>query len=521
MLALWIFLSHSVFSQTLVYCSEASPDYFNPQLSLSGSTYDATFLIYSRLLEQGERGKAILPGLAKKWTVSKDGKTYTLDLRKGVSFHKQAGFKPTRDFQADDVVWSFERQSKKKHPYHLVSGGTYKFYQALGLKDLVADVKKVSKYKVQFILKKPHSVFLLYLSMDFMNILSKEYGEWLIKRGKKEKIDTHPVGTGPFVFKKYTKDTLIRYVRHDSYYKPAAKLKKVIFSITPDPTVRFQKLKRSECHLMAHPQPIDVPFMKKHKGIKVLQNVTYNVSYLAMNLKNSYLKNPKVRRAIAHALNRKFYIQAIYQGFAKVAHSPLPPRLFPQGRDFKTPSYSLSKARKLMKEAGFEKGFKLKLWTLPVSRPYNPNGKKLGELMQADLKKIGIQVELVTYDWSTYLAKTSKGKHDLAQLGWQADIGDPSNFLGTLLTCAARKSGANLAFWCNKLYDQLIHQALLQPLSSLRRKLLYKKALRLFVKDLPWVPLAHTYNFSAHSNKLRGYKLRPFGSETFYNLSLQ
>ena len=519
---LWIFLfiCEPAFSKTLVYCSEASPDYFNPQLSLSGSAFDATSLIYSRLLEfRSNKGSKFKPGLAEKWAVSKEGRIYTFYLRKNVSFHSRGGFKPSRFLNADDVIWSFERQRNENHPFHKVNGGGYRFFQALGLPDLLQEVRKKNDYEVQFILKNPHVVFLSYLAMEFANILSKEYGEWLVKQGKKEQIDFEPVGTGPFIFKKYIKDSLIRYVRNDRYYLGPAALEQIVFSITPDPTVRFQKLKKEECHLMAFPQPSDVAAMKKHKNIQVIDGITYNVAYLAFNIRKPPLDNLKVRKAIAHALNRDLYIKAIYKELGEVAHSPVPPTLWGHEK-IRSPFYSVKKSKKLLREAGYERGFKIKLWTMPISRPYNPNGKKMGELMQADLKKVGIQAELMTYDWPTYIARSARGEHDLIQMGWTADIPDPGNFLGTLLSCQAVDSGANLSGWCDSRYDKLIHQAVRWPVSLSRRLSLYKKAQRIFQQKLPWVPLAHAYHSSAFSPRLEGYKIKLFGSERFYELSL-
>lgn len=516
---LFLLISGPAFPKTLIYCSEASPDYFNPQLSLSGSAFDATSLIYNRLLEFDSTGKKLVPALARKWIISKDGRTYTFYLRKKVSFHARGDFRPTRFMNAEDVVWSFERQRNKNHPFHKVNGGGYRFFQALGLPDLLLEIRKKGKYEVQFVLKTPHVVFLSYLAMEFANILSKEYGEWLFERGQQERIDFDPVGTGPFVFKKYIKDSLIRYERNGNYYLKPASVEKIVFSITPDPTVRFQKLKREECHLMAFPQPSDIAAMKKHKSIQVTEGMTYNVAYLAMNTRKPPLNNLKVRKAIAHALNRNLYIKAIYKGLAQPAHSPVPPSLWGHEK-IQSPFYSIDKAKQLLKEAGYERGFKLKLWTMPISRPYNPNGKKMGELMQADLKNVGIQAELVTYDWPAYIARSARGEHDLIQMGWSADIPDPGNFLGTLLSCQAVDSGANLSGWCDKSYDRLIHQAVQWPIRRFRRVSLYRQAQRIFNKQIPWVPLAHAYRSVAFSHRLKGYKLRLFGSERFYQLSL-
>ena len=508
-----------IHGSTLVYCSEGSPDHFNPQISISGVTYDATNLIYSRLFEFDPKTDLIRPGLAISYQTSKDGKVYTLFLRKKVWFQSRKGFAPSRPFQADDVLFTFNRQRETNHPYYEVSGGGYKFFRSLLLDQLILNIKKVNDYKVEFHLKEPLSLFPSYLAMEFSNILSAEYGDWLIQKGKKGWMDSEPVGTGPFALKRYIKDSAIYYDRYDRHYRGPAKIKKIVFAITPDATVRFQKIKRKECDVIAKPQPLDVPDMKKNRGIQVVEGVSYNVAYLAMNTEKPPLNQVKVRKAIAHALNIPFYVKAIYKGFANPAHSPVPPNLWGSHLKMRTPAYNPKKAKALLKEAGFEKGLSLSLWTLPISRPYNPSGKKMGELMQADLKKVGIDVRLVTYDWPTYLSKSSKGEHELIQMGWTADIGDPSNFLEILLTCPTIKSGSNLARWCDQEYDQLINRG--RRISSQKQRArIYKKAQEIFSKAQPWVPLVHAYNFTAISPKVKGYRLKRFGSEKFYPLSI-
>ena len=517
-LILFLFGSYAS-SSVLIYCSESSPDYFNPQLSMSGATFNASAFLYDRLVDFNFKNKKIKPSLAKHWTISKNKKTYTFYLRKGVSFSSQGEFVPTRFFSADDVLFTFNRQKNPSHPYYQVNGGGYKFFKSLNLQNLIVNIKKINQQTVQFALKEETPLFIKYIAMEFASILSKEYGDWLLKKNKKKEIDFKPVGTGPFVFKKYIKGSTIRYERNNNYFLGPSSLQKIIFSITPDPTVRFQKLKRGECHLISEPQPIDIPLMKKNKNIKVVESLTYNLAYLAMNTDHPLLKKVKVRKAIAHALNRKLYIRAIYKGMAELAHTPLPPTLWGHNKNIKSPEYNIKKAKQLLKEAGYEKGFNIELWTLPISRSYNPNGKKMGELMQADLKKVGINVKLLTYDWPTYLAKSNKGEHALIQMGWVADIADPSNFLQILLSCQSIAAGSNSSRWCNKNYDKLINKAM-KTSNQNQAKKIYKIAQSLFNKELPFLPIAHAHSFMALSPRVKGYILPPFGSERFYHLSL-
>lgn len=224
----------SVQAKTLVYCSEGSPEGFNPQLFTSGTTYDASSVpLYNRLVEFKIGTTEVIPGLAEKWEVSEDGKTYTFHLRKGVKWHDNKEFKPTRELNADDVVFSFDRQKNAQNPYHKVSGGSYEYFEGMGLPELISEVKKVDDNTVQFVLTRPEAPFLADLAMDFASILSKEYADAMMKAGTPEKLDLNPIGTR---IEKYLHDTFaVAHIDEDQATK---------ITTTVDPT--------TQSHLLPH-----------------------------------------------------------------------------------------------------------------------------------------------------------------------------------------------------------------------------------------------------------------------------
>jgi len=356
--------------------------------------------------------------------------------------------------------------------------------------------------------------------MDFASILSAEYANYLKAKGKPELLDLEPVGTGPFIWKSYAKDNQIRYEAHANYFEGRAKIDKVVFAITPDASVRFQRLKAGECQFVAEPSPQDLKVMRDLKSVQVVSSPGLNVGYLAMNVAKPPLDKKEVRLAIYHALNRAAYLEAIYLGQAQIAKSPLPPTMWGYNDGIVDYAYDPAKAKELLKKAGLENGVDLELWTLPVSRPYNPSGKKMGEMMQADLAKVGIRLKLVTYDWPTYLAKAREGLHQLIQIGWTGDNGDPDNFLNVLLGCEAVAGGSNYSRWCYKPFDTLVQQARVETDQKKRAKL-YQKAQEIFHQEVPWVPLAHAVVFKAMAPKVAGYKLSPLGTEQFYLIDLK
>lgn len=513
-------LSANAYAKTFVYCSEAAPKIFNPQLATDGATFNSTRPMYNRLVEFEHGGTKVIPSLAEKWTISKDGKVYTFKLRTDVKFHTTPYFKPTRNFNADDVVFTFNRMLKNDHPYNKVSGGTYEYFFSMDMQKLIASVNKKSPTEVEFVLTKPEAPFIANMAMDFASILSEEYGASLLKKNTPEKIDIEPIGTGPFVFKNYVKDNTIRYTANPDYFHGKAKIDDLVFSITTDPSVRFQKLRAKECQLVVEPSPADLPAMRKVSHIAIMDRPGLNIGYLSFNVQKKPFDNVKVRQALSMALNRESYINAIYLGNATVAKNPIPPTQWSYNNAVKDYVYNPTKAKELLKEAGYPNGFESELWILPVSRPYNPNGKKMGELMQSDLAKIGVKIKLMTYKWATYLEKAKNGEHQMMQIGWTGDNGDPDNFLNTLLGCAAVKDGSNYSKWCYQPYEKLIQLAKVTS-DVPRRTKLYEEAQTIFKDQAPWVTLAHATVFRALDKSVTGYKISPFGIDSFYELDLK
>jgi dipeptide transport system substrate-binding protein len=508
-------------SNTLVYCSEGSPESLNPQLVLSGTGRNATATtIYDRLVDFKPGTTQLAPALADGWTVSEDQTTYDFTLRRGVKFQTTDVFEPKRDFNADDVIFSIERQRDEHHPFHRVGGGSYQYFQGMGMDKLITSVVRLDDYKLRIILSRPDAPFLANMAMPFMSILSAEYAAKLLAAGTPDNIDTQPIGTGPYTFKSYLKDSTIRYVANPAYWNGKPKIENLVFAITPDASVRLQKLKKGECQIAMSPAPADLPAIRQDNHLVLAEQDGLNIGYLAMNVERPPFDNVLVRRAVAHALNKQAYIDAIYLGNARPAINPYPSSIWSYTDQVRVYSYDLEKAKALLVEAGYEHGFTATLWTLPVARPYNPNGRKMGEMMQADLAKVGIKVELVTYDWATYLAKVKRGEHQMVQLGWSADNGDPDNFLYTLFSCDSVTRGSNNSRYCNPDFNRVITEAR-TTYDIDERTRLYQKALALLSEDEPVIPIAYAKVFRALSARVKGYSMNPFDLDYFASLTLE
>ncbi len=180
---------------------------------MEGISYNASSQqVYNRLIEFKRGSTDIEPALAESWQISDDGLTYTFHLRKGVKFHKTKDYQPGREFNADDVIFSFQRQLDKTHPYHEVSKGTYPYFNAMKFPKLLQAVEKVDDYTVKITLASPMRLFLASLGWILFLFILPEHADKMMKAGTPEKVDTTPIGTGPFIFAGYQLEQKIRFL---------------------------------------------------------------------------------------------------------------------------------------------------------------------------------------------------------------------------------------------------------------------------------------------------------------------
>ncbi|MBM3599173.1 MAG: ABC transporter substrate-binding protein [Alphaproteobacteria bacterium] len=512
-------LAAPIQAKTLVYCSEGSPEGFYPALFTAGTTFDASSRpIYNRLTEFERGTTKVVPGLAESWTVSEDGQTFTFKLRRGVKWHENRNFKPTRDFNADDVIFTFERQWKPEHPFHKVSAGKYPYFDNMDMPKLLKSVRKTDDYTVVFELNAPEAPFVANMAMDFASIGSAEYAAAMMKAGTPEKFDLEPIGTGSFYLASYQKDAVIRYKAHPAHFRGKAKIDDLVYAITPDASVRYAKLKAGECHVMPYPNPADLEAMRKDPNINLMSQEGLNIGYWAFNTEKKPFTDKRVRQAMNYAVNKQAIIDAVFLGSGKAAKNPIPPIMWSYNDDVKDYPYDQAKAKALLAEAGFPNGFETDLWAMPVQRPYNPNAKRMAEIIQADLAKVGVKANIVTYEWAEYLKRARAGEHQTLLLGWTGDNGDPDNFLNVLLGCAAAVRSASR--WCYKPYDDLMQQARKIPDVSKRTEL-YKQAQVIFKEEAPWYTVAHSVVYKPVRKEVIDFKISPFGQHEFHGVDVK
>ena len=508
-------------AKTLVYCSEGSPENFYPGVNTTGTSFDVSEQIYDNLVGFERGGTSVVPSLAEKWSISKDGLEYTFNLRKGVKWQSNKNFKPSRDFNADDVLFMIERQWKESHPFFKVTSPNHSYFGDMGMPKLLKSVDRVDDYTVKIVLNRPEAPFLSDLAMQWAGVQSKEYADAMLKAGTPEKIDQEPVGTGPFSLVQYQKDAIIRFKANPDYWAGKAAIDDLIFSITPDSAVRWAKLQKGECHVMPYPNPADLDAMRKDSNVQVLEQAGLNVGYLAYNTTKKPFDDVRVRKAINMAMDKNAIVSAVYMSTGVPAINPIPPSMWAYNKSIKDDAFNPAEAKKLLAAAGYPNGFTTDLWAMPVQRPYNPNAKRIAELMQADLAKIGVTAEIKSFEWGEYRKRMQAGEHQMGMLGWTGDNGDPDNFLDTLLGCdSAKTNGSNVAKFCYQPYEDLVSKAKLVTNVAERTKL-YEQAQVIFKEQAPWFTIAHAVQLKPVRKEVIDFKLSPFGRHTFYGVDIR
>ena len=299
----------------------------DPAYETDGLSFNVCENVMECLVFFKDESTAIEPGLAQSWQISPDSKTYTFKLRKGVKFHDGT------PFNADAVVFSIGRQMKERNlkffgkPLEIPKQDRPpEYWLQMEMDKTVESIEAKDEYTVVFKLKRVEAPFLANLGMQFMEILSptaflKDPGGFV----------KNPVGTGPYKFVKWVKDDSVTLEPNKDYWDKAKGpyLDKVVFRTIPDNSVRFLELKTGNINICQFPNAADVALAKKDANLKVPTQPGFNVGYLGFNhTKEPWKTNAKLRKAIAHAINRKAIVDNIYQGMGEVAKNPVPPTIW-------------------------------------------------------------------------------------------------------------------------------------------------------------------------------------------------
>jgi len=524
----------------LIYCTHASGFSFNPQTSDAGTSMNVvTEQIYNKLFEISNTAIPT-PILAQSYSISPDGKIITIYLRKGIKFHHTDWFKPTRDFNADDVVFSLNRvlgyetylptleQSAVdyKNPQYRIFHEQAKkvrfpYFESIKLNQKIESVKALNPHTVQITLFKPDASILSHLASQYAIIFSQEYAVQLNADDNLAQLDLLPVGTGPYKVKNYFRNQYVRLEKNEDYWKKDAKIKNIIIDLSTDRTGRLVKFFNGECQIASYPEVSQLGLLKENdKRYYVKSAEGMNLAYLAFNFQNAVIQDEQVRRAIAQAINRQRIIKTIYHNTATVANNIIPNISW--ASSVNTPDFAYdfnpSEAKKVLQD----KQLHLNMWVLNEEQVYNPAPLKTAELIKEDLNNVGVNVTIRSVTRTFLIDQLNKKSenYDMILTGWLAGNLDPDSFMRPILSCNAASEMTNLSNWCDEDFDQLMDKALDSP-NLWERAHVYNQAQELILSKLPIVPLANMKRVLVMNSRVRHIEMNPFGSLNFSTLSLR
>jgi len=513
---------------TLSVCVEGSPEIFNPQLSSSGTTTNVLGNIYDHLVSVKANSSEIEPALATGWEISEDGRRYVFSLRQGVKWQSNEHFTPSRDFNADDVVFTFERMMNANHPYHKVSGGYYVTFSTK-LADILDSVTKIDDTHVAFTLKEPLSPFIGILAHQSIGITSAEYADVMMQAGRAPDFDMMPIGTGPFALQSYVQDAMVRLVPFKESWgaligdaSRTAMVDTLVLAITPDASVRLQRALAGECQIALYPNLADREIIEQSDRLELWRSPVASSGFVDFSFRDEKFQDKRVRQALAMAVNVPALVEVVYSGMGVVTGAIIPPVLWGHDETVGPHPYDPVAAKKLLEEAGYAEGFAMQLWAIPVSRPYMPNGRRAGEMLQADWAKIGIDVEIISYEWGEYIRRAQGGEAPTAMWGGIWDFPDPSQIPNNYFICDSqgKPSPSNIGGWCDETFIALMNEA--GRISDMdKRAALYRQAQQRFHEEVPAIVLGGADVLTVVAKNVKGFAPAIFGTSRFSGVTVE
>jgi peptide/nickel transport system substrate-binding protein len=510
----------------LVFGTASDPVVLDGALVSDGESLRAIDQMFEGLVTLEPGGTEVVPGLAESWDASADGRTWTFNLRDGVTFHDG------EPFNAEAVCFNFDRWYNFKGPFQLESA-TY-YWQTVfgGFSDgkdpsLYRSCEAVDERTVRLNLTKGSASFLGALALTNFTFASpKALQEFGADEGTVDEETgfrptgtygtQHPTGTGPFKFESWTRGDRLVMVRNDDYWGEKAKIERLIFRPIPDNAARLQALQSGEIQGYDLVEPQDIATIEGDENLQILDRPAFNVAYVGINQAHEPLDQLPVRQAIAHALNREEVVTNFYAGRGEVAHEFMPPSLEGYAQDVRKYDFNPNRARQLLQQAGAANAEITFCYPTDVSRPYMPDPKRNFEAFAADLRDVGLRVTPRAAPWSPdYLGLADEGRCPLYLLGWTGDYGDPDNFIGTFFQTEQSAWGFD-----NPEIFRLLDRAEAET-DEAQRFQLYEDANRTIMEFLPGVPYVHTKPALAFHSSVQGYQPSPVSLEPFSIVTIE
>ncbi|GAK61705.1 ABC peptide transporter, periplasmic ligand binding protein [Candidatus Vecturithrix granuli] len=487
------FSSPGAAENVLTIAIGSDPANIDPRFGIDANSYRVWQLTSNGLLQKDPLSN-LIPDLAERWE-NPDNKTYIFYLKKGITFHDGT------EFTAEDVKYTFET----------ILDPELKSPRSAGLQH-IKNIDILDPYTIRFTLKDVYSPFLIEMVQAIVPKTAVEQ-----QAGKR--FTEHLIGTGAFRLVEWTHDEQLVFEANPEYFEGAPKLDKIIIKIIPDDASRFLQLKEGDVDFIQNAvSPDMVAIAQESQGMQVLTDESVIIYYLGFNLEDPILKNVKVRQAIAYAIDRQALVDHLMKGQASLATGLLAPNNWAYEPEVNTYDYDLEKAKQLLDEAGYpdpdddgpEPRFSLiyKTSTAPLRI-------RIGELLQEQLKKVGIKISgIEAYEWEKFYEDVKSGNVQIFSLRW-VGITEPNIFHSIFHSSMAPPDGRNRGHYHNPRIDELTELGY-QTINLEERKKIYSEIQKILAEDLPYIFLWYPYNIVVMDKRIKGFTLYPDGDFTSF-----
>ena len=504
-----------------VFAGSAEPVALDPFFASDGETFRVSRQIFEGLVGTKPGTADPAPLLATEWTVSDDGLTYGFTLRDDVKFQDGS------DFNAEAVCFNFDRwynmpESSQTDDLTYYYATLFRGFKTGDRADeaIYDSCTADSATEATIKLKKPFAGFISAMSMPAFSMQSptalKEYQEDGAQNPRTTEYSTaHPVGTGPFTFGQWERGKQITLEANDDYWGEKPAIDQAIIVAIDDPKARADALANGEIDGFDLVGPADIKSLQD-QGVQIENRDPINILYLGMNQKVKPLDDPKVRQAIAYALNKEEIVNASMPEGTETAIEFVPPTVNGYTEDVTQYDYDPEKAKQLLQQAGADGATIEFNYPTGVSRPYMPQPEDTFNVIRTQLQAVGLKVKPTADQWDPDYLEKIQGTpdHGIHLLGWTGDYNDTDNFLGVFFGTATAEWG----FTNQKLFDDLKQARGLPTVEE--QKPVYEKINQEVMDYLPGIPLAHPVPSLAFSPDVQGYQPSPVQDEVWNTISL-
>lgn len=443
-------------------------------------------------LVQRDKNMEYQPALATEWK-QLDDKTWEFKLRQGVTFHDGTPFNADAVKKTFDRIFTKELNSTKAAVFAMVK-----------------EVKVTDEFTVQFILDYPYAPLLASLVGNDGSIMSPkaidQYGKEMAR---------HPVGTGPFAFESWTPGQEMTLVKNDAYWGNKAKVDKIVYKVVPEDATRIAMVEAGEAHIADNLPSSDLERAEASTSMNVVRAAGLGVEWIGFNTRKKPFDDVRVRQAIAHAIEKEVIIKGVYNGVGGSAVSALSPKVIGFNPNLQDYDYDVNKAKQLLAEAGLANGFKTSIITDDRKERIN-----LAEVLQSQLKGIGIDVEVKIMEYGAYLAAAAKGEHEIEIGGWGNATGDGDSVQYSVFHSDSFGDAGNHSFYANPEVDKLI-EAARQEQDPQKRNEIYAKIQEIELKEAPLIPIRTIDYVAVTTKNVKDFWVDPIGFLMLNDVTIQ